>query len=307
MGTDRREGAIKWKGFESGAPRVGGRLLSQIVDITGELGIAYERSVGFEKDFHVHDRDMLVCPRGASSMRIRTRAGGSFVIDAGDVLFGPKTCEHDDRSLTAVYDTIALYPTDAMLGDAWEAAMPAGAGVREKKARFAEPFKIRRSRWFSETLDRYFAVRVLDRRAASTSLAFLEIELVTEALRAATRRSETRTDEAREAELRSDDEGPFARAVRYIEANLFGAIDVGVLAKRSGASVSTLLRAFRDEAKITPYAYVKGRRLDEARRLLRRGRVRVKEVALLVGYADIPSFSHAYKARFGVSPRNDLG
>ena len=41
----------QWRGFES-APH--GHLLDQIVDLSGPMGIAYERSVGFYKDVHTH-------------------------------------------------------------------------------------------------------------------------------------------------------------------------------------------------------------------------------------------------------------
>ena len=311
-----------WKGFER---TPAGRLLSQVVDITGAMGIAYERSVGFKKDFHVHDRDMLVCPRGASMMRIRTRAKGSaekaFVIDADEVLFVPKTCDHDDESISAVYDTFALYPSDALLA---ESAKCAGIARRAARPLLAAPFLIRRSRGFTETLERYFIERVLAQRSGETPdtprefanprrlgiaqsrrskrVAFLEAELVTEALRRAARPAGKRG----EIVSLADDDVPFARALRFVDANLFEPIDIRSLAKRSGASVSTLLRAFQREVGLTPYAYVKACRLDVAKRLLRRGGVLVKEVALLVGYEELPAFSKAFKRRFGSPPSEHL-
>ena len=54
----------QWKGFER-APE--GHLLDQLVDLSGPMGIAHERSVGFHKDFHRHDRPMIVAPRGHAS------------------------------------------------------------------------------------------------------------------------------------------------------------------------------------------------------------------------------------------------
>jgi transcriptional regulator GlxA family with amidase domain len=94
----------------------------------------------------------------------------------------------------------------------------------------------------------------------------------------------------------------FERAVRAIEANLFAPLDLQWLGERIGASTSTLLRSFRSEIDLTPYAYVKGRRLDEAKRLLELGGAPVKEVALLVGYVEVASFSRAFRARFGRPP-----
>ncbi len=58
----------KWKGFEI-PPQ--GCLLEQVIDLSLETGIAYERSCRFYKDFHVHDRLMLAFPRGACVMEVR--------------------------------------------------------------------------------------------------------------------------------------------------------------------------------------------------------------------------------------------
>jgi AraC-like DNA-binding protein len=289
-----------WKGFER-APR--GRLLTQVVKISGPMGMAYERSVGFTKDFHVHDRDMLVCPRGASVMRVGTRGEHSqtFKIDAGDVLFVPKTCEHEDASLSAVYDTFALYPTDELLT---ECVANLGVTRREAQSLLKQPFTVVRTAWFTQILERYFAIRMLASSEPSARGAFLEHELVTEMLRCATARHDDPPSEA-SPQLEGEPGDAFTRALRYLEANLFQKVELVALAKHSGASISTLLRCFRKEVGSTPHAYVKARRLDEAKRLLKSGTAQVKVVALLVGYADVPSFSHAYKLHFGISPKHD--
>lgn len=53
---------VKSKGFEK-PPH--GSLLDQVIEIEGNLGVAYERSCEFYKDFHMHDRLMFVCPDDA--------------------------------------------------------------------------------------------------------------------------------------------------------------------------------------------------------------------------------------------------
>ena len=88
-----------------------GRLLSQTIDLTGEMGIAYERSIGYYKEFHRHDRDLIVFPRGACRMTVSTvDPKVIYKIGSADVLFVPKNSEHDDRGLSTVYDTVALLP-----------------------------------------------------------------------------------------------------------------------------------------------------------------------------------------------------
>src|SRR5437016_5328100 len=47
------------------------------------MGIAYERSVGFYKDAHAHDRPMLVMPRGSCVVKVRTGAWSLSNTEAG--------------------------------------------------------------------------------------------------------------------------------------------------------------------------------------------------------------------------------
>ncbi|PYN71282.1 MAG: hypothetical protein DMD90_00135, partial [Candidatus Rokuibacteriota bacterium] len=47
------------------------------------MGIAYERSVGFYKDAHTHDRPMLVMPRGSCVVKVRTGAWSLSNTEAG--------------------------------------------------------------------------------------------------------------------------------------------------------------------------------------------------------------------------------
>src|SRR5438552_2025409 len=121
------------------------------------MGIAYERSVGFHKDFHAHDRPMILLPRGACVITVRT---------AGE---GP-----------------GLLAVDSVTG----------------------------------------------------------------------------------------------RAMRYIEANLFSDVPLPAIACHAFASPSTLLRHFRDDTGKTPHAYIKARRMEEARRLLEEGGRAVGDVAM---------------------------
>ena len=53
---------------------------------------------------------------------------------------------------------------------------------------------------------------------------------------------------------------------------------------------------------MSPITYQRTRRLDESFRLLQSGDYLVQDVAQLVGYEDLPSFSKAFKRQFGKSP-----
>jgi transcriptional regulator GlxA family with amidase domain len=161
---------------------------------------------------------------------------------------------------------------------------------------------LRRSPWLEQLLVEYFARRVLRSRAggrtATSDLRFLESELTREIFRAA---GLWRTE--RDAVERSGlGESVADRAVEYIEANLFGPLELDVIAKHVHASVSTLVRKFFQRTGLTPLKYARRRRLDEAQVLLKQGTHNVTEVAILVGYENAGAFCEAFRARYRRSP-----
>jgi AraC-like DNA-binding protein len=274
-----------WRGFEQ-APR--GCLIHQLIDLHGEMGVAYERSLDFYKRPHVHDRDIFVFPRGGAEMDVTlTRDGRRFRVTGKDGLVVPEGVEHDDRAASFVYDTFALLPSASLV----ERTLG--------KRRLATGVFVR-SPWLETLLEEYFAERVLGRARDASRGAHLEALIVievAESLAPSARRSEARVP-PRVA-------GPgtlVGRALRFLEANLFAPVDLEKLARATGASRSSLLRHFRAETGLTPMQYVRARRLEDAQTLLRAGKHNVSEVATLVGYTSLGAFSEAYRARFGASP-----
>lgn len=77
------------------------------------------------------------------------------------------------------------------------------------------------------------------------------------------------------------------------------------MARRLGVGQTTLRRLFKAEFDQTMLDYLRDRRLETARVLLREGRLQVAQVAWRVGYRCPTNFAHAYKARFGHSPRQE--
>jgi hypothetical protein len=102
-----------WKGFEF---KPQGCLLEQFVDLSTAMGVAYERSCDFYKDFHTHDRLMLVFPRASCIMEVRTRAPQTRLqVDQASVLLVPARLDHDDEGISSIYDTLALYPSEELV------------------------------------------------------------------------------------------------------------------------------------------------------------------------------------------------
>jgi AraC-like DNA-binding protein len=283
----------QWKGFER-SPE--GLLLRQYVELDGQMGIAYERSVGFFKDMHTHSRLMLVAPRGACRMDVRTpEPVEEYPVDARTVLLVPAGLNHDDLGTSVVYDTMALYPSEDFLA---VIAAECGLSSEQVTSLAGEMRTLRRSPWLDDILERYFCERVLGCAAADGSQELLEKQIMHEVVRIV---FELDIDQPQES-LPSSAGDTVGRALMFIEGNLFEPLDIGRVCAAARVSESTLLRAFKREVGQTPSAYVRQRRLDEAARLLGAGDHKVGDVALLIGYEDIGAFARAFKDRFGVAP-----
>ncbi len=89
-----------------------------------------------------------------------------------------------------------------------------------------------------------------------------------------------------------------------IEKSFTEKLRVGDLASRAGWSVPHLCTEFRRYFGIPIIQYVQQLRMNQATYLLRDHNRRIGEIALLVGYPDLYSFSKMFKRRFGLSPRH---
>ena len=155
-----------------------------------------------------------------------------------------------------------------------------------------------RTNWVNELCHRYLFERAACQKRDNVATAFLEMEIVKELYFVCHERYTTR-ERASVVETRSD---VMARAMALIEKHLFEPDVVQRLTTGSGASASTLLRAFQRELGQSPLAYVRARRLDESLLLLKSKRFAVGEVATMVGYKNFAAFSQAFRVRFEMKP-----
>ena len=93
------------------------------------------------------------------------------------------------------------------------------------------------------------------------------------------------------------------KAKEVMDTTLFDAIRLDDLALTSGLSKYHFIRLFKSVFGISPYQYVKHRKLDFARTELIKG-AKVIDIALQLGYPDSPSFSKAFKQVFGTNPNS---
>lgn len=78
---------------------------------------------------------------------------------------------------------------------------------------------------------------------------------------------------------------------------------VGDLARRVGLGASRLEHLFKEEARISIRDFIHERRLCEAAQLLVSTEERISVISFQVGFLHVANFNHAFKKRFGVSPR----
>jgi AraC-like DNA-binding protein len=92
-------------------------------------------------------------------------------------------------------------------------------------------------------------------------------------------------------------------AVAHIESNLAGPLTVPGIARAAGVSHNHLIRLFRAETGQTVVGYIRRRRLERARHLLRESTLSIPAIAASVGIADLQAFNKACRRELGGSPR----
>ena len=75
------------------------------------------------------------------------------------------------------------------------------------------------------------------------------------------------------------------------------------LAEDVGLSASRLAHLFRENTGTSIQGYILERRLKAAGMLLLQTHERISQIAYSVGFGDVSNFNHAFKRRFGMSPR----
>lgn len=96
---------------------------------------------------------------------------------------------------------------------------------------------------------------------------------------------------------------PVGAAIAYIEANLAAPLTMPDIANVSGISHNHLLRLFRAETGQTIVGYVRQRRMEHARHLLRESTLPIATVAAAVGIPDPQAFNKACRRVLGAGPR----
>ncbi|MEU9081534.1 AraC family transcriptional regulator [Streptomyces sp. NPDC048357] len=94
-----------------------------------------------------------------------------------------------------------------------------------------------------------------------------------------------------------------AAAIAFIESHLARPLRVPEVARAAGISQNHLIRLFRRETGTTVVAYIRRRRMERARHLLRESTLAIPAIAAAVGMPDLQAFNKACRRELGASPR----
>jgi AraC-like DNA-binding protein len=97
-------------------------------------------------------------------------------------------------------------------------------------------------------------------------------------------------------------ENPVARAKQFALAHLGEPLTVQRLAAEAHLSPAHFTRLFRAHTGKSPIEWLAEKRLLQATQLLRYADMSLSDIAEQVGYADLPTFSKAFKRWLGMSP-----
>lgn len=264
----------------------------------GPLGLGIERGAALSRLWRSAAAPVLLLPLGSCVVEVSGAAlARPQQVDRASMMLLPAGARYRVGALGPVVELLTLTVGPQAQAGAQREYHP-HVDPRTMAAIVAQVRLLPRTRWVDELAQRYLFERSVCYKHASHAAVFLETELVKEVYFLGAERIEGRT----RASVVFQGSDVLSRARRWIEDHLFEPISVGALAGKLHTSEATLLRVFLRELQVTPAAYLRGRRLEEAVLHLRGGCGSVSEVAARVGYASLPAFTVAFRRQFGVSP-----
>ncbi len=96
------------------------------------------------------------------------------------------------------------------------------------------------------------------------------------------------------------------QAKKYILENLSNNLTIPIIATNVGTNQCYLKKGFKEVFEQTIIEYIQENRMIKARYLLQSGNPNITEIADIVGYSSLSSFSQSYKNYFGISPTDQI-
>jgi AraC-like DNA-binding protein len=97
---------------------------------------------------------------------------------------------------------------------------------------------------------------------------------------------------------------PIQRAIRYIHQHLYGPCRPHEVADAVKLHANYLSTLFKAETGVSLSQFIRDRKMEEAKNLLRSGEYRISEIAEMLGYQTLSYFSKVFHQVHGCSPRH---
>ena len=92
------------------------------------------------------------------------------------------------------------------------------------------------------------------------------------------------------------------RAIDYVHDHIGEALDLGSISRAAGLSAFHFARLFKAATGDSPFQFVTRTRMERAKELLRKTRLRIADIAERVGYQQPSHFSGRFRSLLGCSP-----
>lgn len=92
------------------------------------------------------------------------------------------------------------------------------------------------------------------------------------------------------------------KIMHYIDINIFSITNLQELSKQFNYNYSYLANVFSKTTKMTLSQYLANKKLEHSKVLIRENRLSFSEIARLLNYSSLYSFSKSFKKHFGLSP-----
>ncbi len=92
------------------------------------------------------------------------------------------------------------------------------------------------------------------------------------------------------------------KIMRYIDGNLFTIENLSQVADHFHHNYSYLSNKFKETTNLTLTQYLAEKKLERAKLMIKEGKLSFTEIAELLNYASLYSFSKSFKLHFGISP-----
>ena len=282
-----------------------GEIFSKFIDAKSNLGIiSIDAGEMFEAEVSITNHAIMFVRKFESVEVIVNSAPQAYYLNPRTELYIPADSKLKIKALSNSSSITILSPSRAHYKN-----IERNCKITKKQFDdiFTAPMIITRKKWMHEIFHRYVFERVVAKNDNNYVTKFLELEIMKEIFFNYKEQFDIlRKQQFCDTYVHSKNSGIVNQAVAYIEKNLFKSPTISEIVKTVGTSESTLYRVFIKHFQKSPQTYIKDRMLHEARILLLSGDYNVSDVAYMVGYNNVSSFTYAFKKKFSSLPHQLL-